>query len=145
MATKRRAKRPGLRPVFAIENLGPIRHARFEIRPMTLMLGPNNSGKSMLSTFLYALGKGIGNYRRQSRRHSPYLLDRMWRDTEPAQIEDIAYDAIRSEIPRLTAFLRASLVRTYGGGTSQLVRWGSSGVKASLVLEHLTISVALAS
>lgn len=38
-----------------IENLGPIREGTFELRPLTIFIGPNNSGKTYAATAAYAM------------------------------------------------------------------------------------------
>lgn len=40
---------------FQVENLGRIAHADVEIRPLTLFVGENNSGKSYLATAVWAI------------------------------------------------------------------------------------------
>lgn len=39
---------------IAISNLGPVREADIELKPLTIFVGPNNSGKSFIATVLYA-------------------------------------------------------------------------------------------
>ncbi|WP_196777579.1 AAA family ATPase [Lentzea aerocolonigenes] len=38
----------------SLTNVGPVRSANIEIKPMTIFMGPNNSGKSLLATVMYA-------------------------------------------------------------------------------------------
>ena len=40
---------------LAVKNFGPIREGEVEFRPLTVFIGPNNSGKSYMATLLYAL------------------------------------------------------------------------------------------
>lgn len=131
------ARRP---PILEISNLGPIRYAKFPIRRMTVLLGPNNSGKSMLSTFLYAVGKGIGDYQKQGIR-SPYLLERVLFEEKPQPLDELAYALLVSERPRLMNFVHASLTRTFGGAGSHLVRWGSAELEAKLQLSNVIITI----
>ena len=35
-------------------NLGPVKSADITLRPLTLLIGPNNSGKSLVATAMYA-------------------------------------------------------------------------------------------
>lgn len=42
-----------------IENLGPIREGTFELRPLTIFIGPNNTGKTYAATAAYALINGL--------------------------------------------------------------------------------------
>ena len=38
-----------------VENFGPIAKARVDVRPLTVFVGPSNTGKSYLAVLLYAL------------------------------------------------------------------------------------------
>ena len=39
----------------SVENFGPIREGTVELRPLTVFVGPNNSGKSYMATLIYAI------------------------------------------------------------------------------------------
>ena len=43
-----------------VKNFGPIAKAKFDLRPLTLFIGPSNSGKSYLSILIYALHRALG-------------------------------------------------------------------------------------
>ncbi|WP_221289872.1 AAA family ATPase [Stygiolobus caldivivus] len=43
----------------AIENFGPIRSANFELCDTTIVIGPNASGKSFISTLLYSVLRAV--------------------------------------------------------------------------------------
>ena len=46
-----------------VEDFGPIVHAKVDLRPMTVFIGPSNTGKSYLAALIYALHRsfaGIG-------------------------------------------------------------------------------------
>jgi len=38
-----------------IENFGPIASGSFELRPLTLFIGPNNTGKSYAATLAHSI------------------------------------------------------------------------------------------
>lgn len=38
-----------------VNDFGPIVHAKFDLRPLTVFVGPSNTGKSYLATLIYAL------------------------------------------------------------------------------------------
>ena len=40
---------------LAVKNFGPIREGEVEFKPLTVFIGPNNSGKSYMATLLYAM------------------------------------------------------------------------------------------
>ncbi len=42
-----------------IENFGPIASGSFELRPLTLFIGPNNSGKSYAATLAYSVVRAL--------------------------------------------------------------------------------------
>lgn len=46
---------PGLvSVVLSVENVGPVRRGRLSLSDLTVLIGPNNAGKSVLATVLYA-------------------------------------------------------------------------------------------
>ncbi len=46
-----------------IKDFGPIAQARVEVRPLTVFIGPSNTGKSYLAILIYALNQCIGGDR----------------------------------------------------------------------------------
>ncbi len=40
-----------------VENFGPVARARVELKPLTVFIGPNNTGKSYLATLIYAISR----------------------------------------------------------------------------------------
>ena len=56
------ATRSSLRLV--VENLGPIQHASVELKPLTVLIGRNNTGKTYLSRALYAVRRAVLDARR---------------------------------------------------------------------------------
>ncbi len=44
---------------ISVQNVGPIVRGQVELRPLTLLIGPNNSGKSYLALLIYALTRAI--------------------------------------------------------------------------------------
>ncbi len=47
------------RPKISVENFGPIREGTVEFKPLTVFIGPNNSGKTYMATLMYALFKAF--------------------------------------------------------------------------------------
>ena len=46
--------------ILDVENFGPIAEAKnIEFKPMTVFLGPSNTGKTYLATLLYAISRGL--------------------------------------------------------------------------------------
>ncbi len=46
-----------------IKDFGPIAEARLEVRPLTVFIGPSNTGKSYLAILIYALNQCLGGDR----------------------------------------------------------------------------------
>ena len=44
---------------ISVENFGPIREGTVEFKPLTVFIGPNNSGKSYMATLMYALFQSL--------------------------------------------------------------------------------------
>ncbi len=51
-----------------VSNFGPIAEGTVELRPMTVFVGPSNTGKSYLATLIYALHQFFGAYSTGRRR-----------------------------------------------------------------------------
>ena len=43
-----------------VQDFGPIVHAKLDLRPMTVFVGPSNTGKSYLAVLIYALHRSFG-------------------------------------------------------------------------------------
>ena len=53
-----------------VTNFGPIAEADIELRPMSVFVGPSNTGKSYLAVLIYALHQFFGAYVGTSRDRS---------------------------------------------------------------------------
>ncbi len=49
---------PGL-PIFCVRNLGPIQEATVQLRPLTILIGKNNTGKTYMAKSIYAAYKAL--------------------------------------------------------------------------------------
>ncbi len=47
---------------LVVENLGPIEHADVELKPLTVLIGKNNTGKTYLAQAIYATHKAVKPY-----------------------------------------------------------------------------------
>lgn len=52
-------------PFIAIRDFGPISHAEVDLKPLTILIGSNNTGKSYLALAVYALPQAISGTHRQ--------------------------------------------------------------------------------
>lgn len=63
---------------IAVRDFGPISQAEVELKPLTVLIGPNGTGKSYLALAIYALSRAIGvSYPQYNLRRSP-ALPRLW-------------------------------------------------------------------
>ena len=56
-----------------VENFGPIVEGKVALRPLTVFMGPSNTGKSYLAILIYALHRYFGNDIESSRRRYPRM------------------------------------------------------------------------
>ena len=46
---------------LSVSNFGPIAKAEIDLRPLTVFVGPSNTGKSYLAILIYVLHRFFGN------------------------------------------------------------------------------------
>ena len=69
----------GRDPVLSVTDFGPIVKANVDLRPLTVFVGPSNTGKSYLAVLIYALHRFFSGHRAagyRGRRPPPFLLHR---------------------------------------------------------------------
>lgn len=44
---------------ISVENIGPVRRGKVQLRPLTVFIGANNSGKTYIAQMIYALTQGL--------------------------------------------------------------------------------------
>ena len=73
-----------------VQDFGPIVHAKLDLRPMTVFVGPSNTGKSYLAVLIYALHRSF------SARHGIPGLGRLgpWRSSFESSIPEPTKEAI---------------------------------------------------
>ncbi len=54
------ATQPGFQ--ISVNNFGPIKSGSVEVRPLTVLVGPSNTGKTYFAILLYALHKSFGGF-----------------------------------------------------------------------------------
>ena len=71
---------------LSVSNFGPIAKAEIDLRPLTVFVGPSNTGKSYLAILIYALHKFFSRYTGSldQRRFAPFFLQNI----EEHQISD---------------------------------------------------------
>ena len=143
---------------LSVQNFGPIKEGEFELKPLTIFIGPNNSGKSYMATLLYALCQVVSRIDFwASSSGLTYRVDTglkfiRWVRSIPRQNEiekgDIAWEDIPANfrqmfVEAMESGLREDLdkgIREYFGSEDirELIRQ-TSGEKESLVV-HLNKS-----
>ena len=68
--TSKMPKHPNVE--IAIRNFGPIADARIDIRPLTVFVGPSNTGKTYFSTLIYALHGAFNGFSQLPRRRGHF-------------------------------------------------------------------------
>ncbi len=133
---------PPSHTILEVTDFGPIVRARIELRPLTVFVGPGNTGKSYLATLIYALHRHFNRHRREMRywhpEKRPALRDALtdWMQTINEGRESVEDDRIalpeplREEIRGLLhergAYFCDELSRCFGlGRTRSLTRKGS--------------------
>lgn len=62
---------------LSVSNFGPVSEARIELRPLTVFVGPSNTGKSYMASLIYALHKSLSGFFGQPTDWS-YLPEQFW-------------------------------------------------------------------
>ena len=149
-----------------VAELGPIKRACVELRPLTVFVGPSNTGKSWLATLAYALHRYLGTGRGRwflRYRMGPALpegeidgglalaaadelaaaVSRRVATGEEADIELTASskDAVRLHVEEQGKAVGKEVERCFGLDAGSLVRTGSSE-GARVLIRHATDGVA---
>lgn len=110
---------PNLR--LSVENFGPIVAGEVETRPLTVLIGPNNSGKSYLAQLFFALSKALsGSFRRPVDLGPSFddYLDRQLRDAT----EQIPFAELPEERQRILRMRVELHLATMAGDVDESLR-----------------------
>ena len=150
-----------------VTNFGPIAEAKIDLRPLTVFVGPSNTGKSYLAILVYALHRFFGNSWQLSgildssfedREFSKKLSGKMlrylgeWTDMNlmdrekpfgpdgmavPDSIADLIRPAL-AEFDSLGASLGSEINRCFGiAEAKELIRKGSKNGASVVIRRHL--------
>ncbi len=84
-------------PQLEVSDFGPIEHATINLRPLSVFIGPSNTGKSYLAVLLYALHRYFGD----SRRHWFPRVQSIFDHAETSALADDPVAAITELISKL--------------------------------------------
>ena len=155
---------------LGVRDFGAIERADVEFRPLTVFVGPSNTGKSYLATLSYALhryfateaGPNAWGFRRFARVLDPYdkapveppaelgswVLSITANDDLPRLPGPVA-EAVREETERgdrVAGALQEEIVRAFGAaGVGELVRRSASGVSEIVVVPSRSVETGLQS
>ena len=126
-----------------VANFGPIVEAKIDLRPLTVFVGPSNTGKSYLAILIYALHRFFSGFRGY----------RMFRDGEVRKLPQKTIDAIdewaqqtfdlpppiSSVLDTQGDLLRDEISRCFGiGETSALIRKGNRNDARVVFRRHVS-------
>ena len=98
------ATRPDVQ--ISATNFGPIARGTVDLRPLTVFVGPSNTGKTYFATLIYALHRCLDGFQRLPyRHHYPFWQDS--RSEEPASDADTWKEEIQNVIEKLETEGRA--------------------------------------
>ena len=78
-----------IKDTLEVTNFGPITEAKIDLRPLTVFVGPSNTGKSYLAVLIYALHRHFSQHRMQMRYWHPAERDTL-RDALAEWMKEIA-------------------------------------------------------
>ncbi len=138
-----------------VSDFGPIVEAKVDLRPLTVFVGPSNTGKSYLAILIYALHRVFGgdprfrgrgpygtelSFRRDKQELSEASVDGLlgmadslgldseWREEDIVVLPPAAADALRFRLDELAHVLSSEIGRCFGVGESRaLLRKGRAG------------------
>ena len=120
---------------FSIQNFGPISKGEIRLKPLTILMGPNNSGKSYAATLIYSLlsAQALSQHRHlRQALFSRLPMKQSYKMLNPA-VEKLRAggsatipdsNAVRSHLVNnvLAPILKTAIERSFGASISELVR-----------------------
>lgn len=111
-----------------LHNIGPIRDATIVVQPLTVLIGPNGSGKTTVSTVAYAATQANLKARRTA---GWSFLRRAARLGERREVLDLAERLVANWEDEFRAAFQHELRRCFGSNLMRLAREGRAGKGAA--------------
>ncbi|RLG22736.1 hypothetical protein DRN85_10410 [Methanosarcinales archaeon] len=128
-----------------IKNFGPMTGGKLRIKPLTLFIGPNNSGKSYAAMLIHSLFKSGGSaelgmrmpfsFRRRPPLFTPFEFDHSWQKKVSEELQSFLKSEIETlkegnsmEIPDslVEKITNAAADKIYGEGLGKEIAWSYS-------------------
>ena len=127
-----------------IKNFGPVASGKISVKPMTVLTGPNNSGKSYVALLIHS----VLNPPMRSSKFSPSLtkLARALLDSKerPSALERrMASDIPRHLVSGIVSDIYARIGRLFSHDSRSLVRTGSKKCTLKIRTEYFSVSLAV--
>ena len=85
-----------------VKDFGPVAEGSISLRPLTVFVGPSNTGKTYLAILIYALHRVFGGFSRVPlQRNLPYDFFRLPLARTPVEERPISEEALRQVIEKL--------------------------------------------
>ena len=99
----------GAKPLeLSVTNFGPIAEANIELRPMTVFVGPSNTGKSYMAALIYALHRSLGTSP-QSSDNSVFSIQ-LYQERLKASLEE--YPLSKKDIEQISNWLSETITHS---------------------------------
>jgi len=108
-----------------VENFGPVAKGNLLIKPLTVFIGPNNTGKSHMAMLYYAILTTFTKFPRLF-----LLVD----EKEPNKILSVLNEILSER-------LENNIERVFSSRISDLIRWGSQAMEIRAILEYEAVKV----
>jgi len=143
---------------FTVCNIGPVDSAQIDLKPLTVFIGPNNSGKSFTAMAIHSVlgalqGKSMTGGILSFSQGYPHLSDlgfrpkamKKWLSVVGEEKKSVAPSSVIREIIRAAEMFMGSiiedqLVRTYATDVKNIIRFGENELELSFKNSDLEIN-----
>ena len=129
-------------PILEVESFGPIARAEVELRPLTVLIGPNNSGKSYIGKLAYLFSIATTDWGEpRSTGQNPLLAQVLnWERSIPRKLtselpnyqQELYHRAIGIAVEQRKTWLRSAMSNHFGADLDQLVNRHQRGRRAHI-------------
>ncbi|RLE90424.1 MAG: hypothetical protein DRN04_15120 [Thermoprotei archaeon] len=137
---------------LSVENWGPIKDGSVEIRPLTVFIGPNNTGKSYLAMLFYTLVRTVSRLGYRAFRFvsaeeklesvisdiiDAYLKEKRITEDLVGELSNLISKALSEEMSKeFSSIFREELERVYSSEVGALVKLGNKEARIELTVNN---------